>query len=472
MSKADWGIVGMGVMGTALSRNFARQGYQLALYNRFLKGQEEQLAHNRVVQFEELKNAFPFEALAPFVNALSRPRKIMLMIAAGGLDSFLEVLLPHLEADDIVIDGGNSHYLASIKRTALCAEKGIHLVSLGVSGGEEGALLGPSLMGSGSSKALAKIEADLAKIAAQNSKGQACFVSTVGPGSGHFIKMVHNGIEYAEMQLLAECYDFMRSALGLSASAIGSVFEVWEKTSSKSYLLQISASILRENNTAGAIVDQILDQASNKGTGKWATQAAIDLGLAVPLISAALEARYISSFKGDRESFSRIYNVNKLVYEDQNEVIEQLKAVYDFCRLINHHQGFELLRIAAQSYSWELSLSDVARAWTAGCIINSTLMEELTDAFQTADQILSQPQYAVRFQNQRENLEKAFNRVLTALVPMPCSAAAWHYFLGLIQKESSANLIQAQRDYFGAHGLHWKDQPEGELDHGPWKQKQ
>lgn len=469
MQKRSWGLVGMGVMGTALSRNFARHGISLSLYNRFLEGQEEQLAKAQIARYEELKEALPFEDVSAFIASLERPRNILMMISAGpAIDEFIAQVTPHLEVNDVLIDGGNAHYESSIRRAALLAKSNIHYLSLGVSGGEEGALHGPSLMASGRAVIFDRVKPVLTKIAAQNSKNQACFVFTKGEGSGHFIKMVHNGIEYAEMQLLAECYDLMKTQWQLSNEAIAAIFEQWQQTASKSYLLQITITVLQTKNSEGAVIDQILDCASNKGTGKWALIAAANLGVAVPLMGAALQARFISSMKEERTALSNKYTVEPKVDRSETLGIAALKRVYDFSRILNHHQGFELIQAAVKVYQWEVDLTNVARAWTGGCIIQSVLMGYLATGFKKDDQILSMPACSQWLQDHKSQLALDYKFLLSESVPMPCSTAAWHYFLGITQKDSAANLIQAQRDYFGAHGFQWKNDPEAGLSQGDW----
>ena len=469
MSKASWGIVGMGVMGTALSRNLARNGLRLALYNRFVKNQEEQVAAKKMEQYDELQQAQAFENVASFIIAIERPRKIVMMISAGpGIDAFINKMLPYLEPNDILIDAGNSHFEHSIDRSKYLSKKGIHFLSLGVSGGEEGALVGPSLMASGNLNAYNSIASTLKKIAAKNSENKPCCVYSNGDGSGHFIKMVHNGVEYAEMQLLAECYDFMKIELGMANEAISTLFYEWDRTSSKNYLLKISSIILKTKNDKGAIIDQILDQASNKGTGKWATTAGTDLGIAIPMIATALQSRFISSFKKQRVELSKHFDLDIPDQQNVESATKSLKRVYDFCRLMNHHQGFLFIKSAAETYNWEIDLAGVAQAWTAGCIIKSDLMEEFSSHFRSHDQILIMPFFNQWLNTHKAVLKEDFRSLLSQNIPMSTCFAAWHYFLGITQKESSANLIQAQRDFFGTHGFLWKENPEKGISHGPW----
>jgi len=469
MQKRSWGLVGMGVMGTALSRNFARQGFSLSLYNRYVKGQEEQLSERQIARYEDLKEALPFEDVSAFVASLERPRKILMMISAGpAIDEFISQIMPYLEPDDILIDGGNAHYENAIRRANILAKSNIHFFSLGVSGGEAGALKGPSLMASGKEAVFDLIEPALRKVAAQNSKNQSCFVFTQGDGSGHFIKMVHNGIEYAEMQLLAECYDLMKTHWHLSNTAISTIFDQWQQTTSKSYLLEITISILQAKNESGFVIDQILDSSSNKGTGKWALISASNLGVAVPMMGAALQARFISSSKEERTEYSKQYVQQTEVDISETEGIAALKRIYDFSRLINHHQGFALIQAAVKAYHWEVDMAKVAQAWTAGCIIQSELMGNIATAFKKEGQILSIPKYSEWLRSNKSQLALDYTLLFSENTPMPCSTAAWHYFLGISQKDSAANLIQAQRDYFGAHGFQWKNDPDAGLSHGPW----
>ena len=465
--KGSWGIVGMGVMGASLSRNFASHGFKLSLYNRYVKGKEEKVALKLVRKFNLFDESLAFESLEDFVNSISTPRKLILMLPAGQvIDEIIHKLKFLLEKGDILIDGGNSHFNDTEKRILFLKENEIQYLGMGVSGGEKGALEGPSLMIGGDSRAYETVKKDLNKIAARDSNGNPCCSFLGSGGAGHYIKMVHNGIEYAEMQLLAEVFELLMTFFKLDFKLIQKELESWQNSSSDSYLLRITSTILTYYDLEGSnFVSKILDQALNKGTGAWATINGAAIGSPNSLMTAALHARYTSSMKSKRIEFSKTSNFTK---KESSISLKQLKKVYDLCRWINHHQGFDMINTACKKYNWKIDLVTVAQIWSEGCIIKSKLMETLSKSFCSSSSILKME----RFHNSMNKSQKDWNSVINYagnnLIPIPCISTSWNYFLAMTQPLSNANLIQAQRDFFGAHGFILINQKENSLNHGPW----
>jgi 6-phosphogluconate dehydrogenase len=465
-NKVQWGMIGMGVMGTSLSRNFAQKGIPLMLYNRFEKGREEGVAELKKASYPELKSAQAFENLAAFIAALAPPRKLFMMLPSGKPTTvFLKKLVPLLSEGDLIIDGGNAHFEATNKNARWLKKGGFLFLGIGVSGGEEGALKGPSLMVGGDPKAYALVKKDLHLIAAKNKNQKACCAYFGPGGAGHYVKMIHNGIEYAEMQLLAEV-----SALGrafLSHTRLQKALKEWNATESKSYLLEITAALFSYSEENRPFIDLIKDQASNKGTGAWATAAASALAYPNTLMASALHARFISAFKTDRETYAHTFGD---CAQSLDLSLSELKKSYDLSRWINHHQGFELLSAANKTYKWTIELNEVATVWAEGCIIKSTLLEQCIKHFEkNRSLLLSEPFYEL-LKSGKAAWKKTLQQAITSEIAVPCMQAAWTTFSALKSKESSANLIQAQRDFFGAHGFERIDQSDEGLQHGPWSQ--
>ena len=468
-NKTSWGVIGMGVMGTNLSRNFANQGIQIALYNRFVRGSEENIALKKSKKYPELNSALTFESLDLFVAALQGPRKILIMLPAGPVvDKIINDLIPLLSKKDILIDGGNSHYKDTEKRSISLSEKGIKFLGIGVSGGEAGALKGPSLMVGGDLKAYQIISKDLVKIAAKDVDGQSCCEYLGSGGAGHYVKMVHNGIEYAEMQLIAEIFEIFLSDADTDFQSIQNLFKSWQNSSSESYLLGISAEILSYKKDSVPYINGILDQASNKGTGAWATASGALIGSPNSLMASALHARLTSSSKSLRKKYSKEY---PSMTSNSDTSLPNLKKTYDICRWINHHQGFEMIRQAEDAYKWNINLVKVAQIWSEGCIIKSKLIDQLKLMFQDTNSIMEMnPLKTLVSQGQKE-----WNDVLIYCIekgiPTPCISSGWNYFKAITQARSNAYLIQAQRDFFGAHGFELVDQKGDKKIHGPWAGK-
>ena len=465
--KYEIGVIGLGVMGKSLSRNLAQKGALPALYNRHVAGSEEKVAESFIAEHAALAGAGAFDALKPFVDSLARPRKIILMVNAGAaVDSVLNDLLGLLSPGDIVLDGGNSHYQETQRRAAAWAAKGLHFLGAGISGGEKGALLGPSIMPSGNRKAYDEIAPFLAAIAAKDAQGQACCTYVGEQGSGHFVKMIHNGIEYVEMQLIAECYALLKQAQ-YSNDEIAAFFEAWCKDVG-SYLLEISAKILRVKTKGEYLIDQILDQAGNKGTGKWSTETIAQVGEAASLIPAALLARYLSFFKAKREAAQAFYAMAPKAVHIETD---HLKAAYRFSRIVNHHQGFSMIAEVAKKEDWGIDLTEIARIWTQGCIIKSDLMQELVHYLKEGDQLLMHSSIKAHIKQDHTAAKKMAATAIEAQVHAPCLLEAVNFFHGYTSAQSSANLIQAQRDFFGAHTYQRIDDLSGKSYHTHWEKE-
>lgn len=468
INKSEFGLIGLGVMGKSLSRNLAQKGFQLSLFNRHVDDIEVDIAKKFVFEFPELSTAQGFDDLQKFVHSMEKPRKIFLMVNAGSVTDFvINELLPHLDKGDIIIDGGNSHYKDTDRRAKSLAEKHIHFVGTGVSGGEEGALKGPSIMPGCNEETYQKISLYLEAIAAKDIHGKACCARIGLAGAGHFVKMVHNGIEYAEMQLLAEVYQFLRFGKGLNPSEIADVLERWREGDLDSYLLEITVDILRKKENDEWLIDLILDKAGNKGTGSWTTIAAAELGVPATLITSALFARYLSSFKNEREIASFHYESKVAIPSELS--VDVVGIAYQLARVVNHHQGIHLLSTASKEYGWRLKLWEVARVWTNGCIIRSELMSHLVQILQETDRLLLDEQTSISAIASKSSLEKLVIEIVKAGQDAPCLTTALQFLNGYTNFQSSANIIQAQRDYFGAHTYKRVDDPDGKSHHTTWK---
>ncbi|MDQ3101195.1 MAG: NADP-dependent phosphogluconate dehydrogenase [Bacteroidota bacterium] len=467
---SEFGLIGLGVMGKSLALNLAGKGISVSIFNRHVAGKEEGIAKAIVEENPSLRNIKCSDDLRAFVNSLARPRKILLMITAGpAVDHQLEALLPMLDKGDVVIDGGNSYYKDTARRTAMAEERGFHFVGTGISGGKEGALKGPSLMPGGSKEGYALISHYLELIAAKDKNGEPC-TTYIGPkGAGHFSKMVHNSIEYAEMQVLAEAYHLMRDHVQLTAETIARTFQDWQQSGLDSYLLEITIDILLHNEDGELLLDKILDQAEQKGTGGWSVGAALEYGVPYSPLTEAVTARSISARKQLRQQAAALYKLNSSKAEDADPFMASLKNAYQATRIINHAVGFDLIRAASEKHGWGLNFSEIARIWTNGCIIRSEFMQELVDLFADHDQLLLAPSIADRLQEYQKDLRYVVAQGLQAGFALPVSAAALNYLLGLTTADSPANLIQAQRDYFGAHTYQRRDRGAAEYFHTQWK---
>jgi len=466
MGKSEFGLLGLGVMGKSLARNLAGRGFRLSIFNRHVTGKEENVAARFLKEHHELATAQPYDQLEDFVNSLELPRKIMLMVNAGKtIDLVIEELLPHLSEGDIIIDGGNSNYLKTSERAQYLKTKNINHIGCGVSGGEEGALKGPSIMPGGNSSSYKAVAPYLNAIAAKDENDQAC-CTYIGPeGSGHFVKMIHNGVEYAEMQLLCEVYGILKSQ-DKNQDEIADYLNDWKKDAN-SYLLEITVDILKTKEGDGYLLEKIMDKAGNKGTGNWATVATAQLGVPSTMIASALFARYASFYKDERVKLNELYPTEKT--EHLKISSEHLLEAYRFCRIINHYQGFKIITEASNKYDWNLNLSEIARIWTNGCIIRSTLMKELVGVLDKTHNLLHNKIIIKRLTDFQSSLAKVVSQSVLAGRPIPCMSEALNFFNMITTARSSANLIQAQRDYFGAHTYQRTDDNSGKFYHTNWK---
>ena len=464
---SEFGIFGLGVMGKSLCRNLAKRGFKISMYNRHLDNTEVEVAKNVKTQFSELSEAKAFDDITAFVNSLQQPRLILLMVNSGKtIDHVIKNLLPHLSENDILIDGGNSNYKKTKERFDYLKSKNIHFIGAGVSGGEKGALNGPSIMPSGDKAAYAMVQPYLEAISAKDKNDLPCCTYIGSEGSGHFIKMVHNGIEYVEMQLLAEVTTILE-ALGQNPDAIADTLGGWKNTAS-SYLLDITALLLRKKDDEGDwLVKKILDKADSKGTGNWMTIASAELGVPSTLVATALSFRFISSYKDERLQLNKLFE--KTETSELNLTIMEIFEAYQFARIINHYQGFKLINEASNMYKWNLNLSEIARIWTNGCIIKSTLMQDLVETLKHNANILTNTTLIDCVNQYKSAAKKVVLQSLLSDIAIPALSEAVQFLNGITTAYSSANIIQAQRDFFGAHTYKKLDDDSGKIYHTIWE---
>lgn len=469
-THSEFGLIGLGVMGTSLALNLAEKGVLVSVYNRHVAGKEEGIAAAVVGNNPEMRSLKGFDNLSDFIQSLARPRKVMMMIYSGAVDQQLEELVPILEPGDIVIDGGNSHYKDTTRRSRWLAGKDLLYLGAGISGGEEGARKGPAIMAGGSERAYVLVARYLDLIAAKDQAGEPCS-AYIGPeGSGHFVKMVHNGIEYAEMQLLAETYYLMRYLLKMPPADIADVLAEWASGGLDSYLLEITIDILRKEEDGELLLDKILDQAEQKGTGGSSAGAALEYGVPYGPLSEAVMVRALSAIRSERLEAARLYGAEPPYFDNEPQRwLPKLKNAYQATRIINHEIGFNLIRKASSQHQWETDLARIASVWTNGCIIRSALMEDLARILRSEESILDSPSVVPEMKSRREDFADVVALALKQGLPVPVMSAALNYFLGCISSDSPANLIQAQRDYFGAHTYRRKDKPADQYYHTLWK---
>jgi 6-phosphogluconate dehydrogenase len=467
---ADVGLIGLAVMGQNLVLNMNDHGYTVAVYNRtvakvddFLKGPAR---GTRVLGARSL------EELAALLKA---PRKIMLMVKAGrAVDEFIEQLLPHLEPGDLVVDGGNSHFQDTIRRTERMRAKGLRFIGAGISGGEEGARRGPSIMPGGSPEAWPLVRELFQDIAARTADGTPCCDWVGENGAGHYVKMVHNGIEYGDMQLIAEAYQLMRDGLGLSHAAMHRAFAAWNRGELESYLIEITRDIMTVADADGRpLVEKILDAAGQKGTGKWTGVNSLDLGVPVTLITEAVYARALSALKDERIDAARVLKGPKGRFKPEAKPsVQHIRKALLASKIVSYAQGFMLMREASREYGWQLDLGGIALLWRSGCIIRSAFLERIKEAYDRNPSLanLLLDDY---FKGTLRRCQASWRRVVSAAVlggiPAPAFAASLAFYDGYRSERLPANLIQAQRDYFGAHTYERVDQPRGTFFHTQWQ---
>ncbi len=476
ISLNQLGIIGMGVMGKSLAMNFGNKGIRLSLYNRFVPGKEEGIAQLVVEQNPSLQNAQPFESLEAFVQSLSVPRTIFLMINAGeAIDQTLDLLKPLLDKNDLVIDGGNTHFLDTARRVKEMHNEGFHFMGAGVSGGEEGALNGPSIMFGGDMHQFIRVKPLFELIAAKDKNGLPCMGYIGQDGAGHFVKMVHNGIEYAEMQLIAEVYYILRKLNNETPATIAAIFEQWNKGEASSYLLEITIDILQKKSGDHFLIDDILDIGASKGTGSWATQTAAELGTPAVMMTTALFERFQSSENAEKAGRHKMNwpkdNEAGTVLRNHfgDDYIELIGAAFQLARIVNHHQGFSMIDAASKQYQWSIDNKAVAGIWVNGCIIRSVLMEQLAMNMQQDIAILDLPFFKDFIEKHQSALAKLVAMAINNGLSVPALGVAIQFVNGYFSEDSPMNIIQAQRDYFGAHKVVLKSDPNKNQVHIPWK---
>ena len=469
MKKADIGLIGLAVMGENITINMESKGFTVAVFNR-TTSKVDDFVNGRAAG----KNIIGCHSLEELVESLEKPRKVFMLIKAGdAVDAMIDRLLPLLEDGDIIIDGGNSHFPDTMRRTAYVESKGKLFIGTGVSGGEEGALNGPSLMPGGSPAAWPHVKTIFQSICAHVENGDPCCDWVGENGAGHFVKMVHNGIEYGDMQLICEAYQLMRDLLGMSYDEMYETFKAWNETELDSYLIEITRDILAYKDTDGKpLTEKILDTAGQKGTGKWTGIAALDEGVPLTMIGEAVFARCLSAMKEERVVAAKAYGREIPKFEgDRAELLDAIRQALYAAKIVSYAQGYTLMRTAAQHYGWNLNYGGIALMWRGGCIIRSVFLGKIKEAYDK-DPALSNLLLDPYFKTTIEKLVPAWRKVAAAAVqygiPAPAMTSALTYFDGYTTERLPANLLQAQRDYFGAHTYERLDAPRGRFFHTNW----
>jgi 6-phosphogluconate dehydrogenase len=467
--KADIGLIGLAVMGENLVLNIENRGYTVAVFNR---------TTDKVTSFVngrgKGKKIIPSYSLEELISNLRRPRKVMLMVKAGKpVDDFIDMIIPLLEKGDIIIEGGNSHFPDTIRRTQYVESKGLLYIGTGVSGGEEGALLGPSLMPGGSKEAWPHVKDIFHSIAAKASDGASCCAWIGDNGAGHFVKMAHNGIEYGDMQLICEAFHLLNYSGGFSYDEMADIFEQWNKAELDSYLIQITGEILRYRDSDGEpIVTKILDSAGQKGTGKWTVVSALDHGVPLSLIGESVFARFISSMKKERVKASELFSgPAKESIPDRKQFADDIRKALYTSKIVSYAQGFNLLRNAAVEYKWNLNYGEIAMIWRGGCIIRSAFLNKIFEAFRRdpgLSNLIMDSYFSSILKENTESWRRVISVAIRDGIPVPAMSAALSWFDSYRSAWLPASLLQAQRDYFGAHTYQRTDKPEGEYFHTNW----
>jgi 6-phosphogluconate dehydrogenase len=469
MSQADIGLVGLAVMGENLILNMESRGFTVACFNR-TTSKVDGFVNGRA----KGKRIVGTRSVAELVAALKRPRKVMMMVKAGkAVDDFIDLVLPLLEPGDILIDGGNTHYPDTMRRAALVEARGMLYVGTGVSGGEEGALKGPSIMPGGSPAAWPHVKPIFQAIAAKTADGTPCCDWVGENGAGHFVKMVHNGIEYGDMQLICEAYDLLRRLVGMSASEMHDVFAEWNRGELDSYLIEITRDILGYKDTDGQpLVDKILDTAGQKGTGKWTGIEALELGIPLTLIGEAVFSRCLSAIKEERVTASQLLSGPTPRFAgDKKAIVEDVRQALYASKIVSYAQGYTLMRAAAKERGWNLNYGGVALMWRGGCIIRSAFLGKIKEAFDknpALQNLLLDPFFRDKVLASQDGWRRVVAAAAVNGVPVPAFMTALSYFDGFRAERLPANLLQAQRDYFGAHTYERVDKPRGEFFHTNW----
>ncbi|WP_346216332.1 NADP-dependent phosphogluconate dehydrogenase [Caldifermentibacillus hisashii] len=452
MAKQQIGVVGLAVMGKNLAFNIESRGYTVSVFNRSREKTDA------MMQEATGKNIVPTYSIEEFVQSLETPRKILLMVKAGpATDATIEQLKPHLEKGDILIDGGNTFFQDTIRRNKELSDLGFHFIGTGVSGGEEGALKGPSIMPGGQKEAYDLVAPILQAISAKVNGDPCC--TYIGPdGAGHFVKMVHNGIEYGDMQLIGESYFLLKNILGLSNDELHQVFSDWNQGELDSYLIEITRDIFTkiDEETGKPLVDMILDKAGQKGTGKWTSQNALDLGVPLPIITESVFARFISAMKDERVQASKILTgpTSGAFSGNRKKFIEQVRQALYFSKICSYAQGFAQMRVASEEYGWDLKFGEIAMIWRGGCIIRAQFLQKIKDAYDRDSQLknlLLDPYFKDIADRYQDSLRNVIATAVMNGIPVPGFSAALSYYDSYRTKNLPANLLQAQRDYFGAH---------------------
>lgn len=466
---SDIGVIGLAVMGENLILNMESKGFRVTAFNRTVDKVDHFL--NTRAKGKNIAGAHSIEEL---VASLKSPRKIMLMVKAGKpVDDFIELLIPHLSAGDIIIDGGNSHFPDTERRVKYVESKGLRYIGTGVSGGEEGALLGPSIMPGGSKDAWNEVKPIFQGIAAKVDDGSPCCDWVGTGGAGHFVKMVHNGIEYGDMQLICEVYQVMKNVLGMSADEMHEVFKEWNEGELDSYLIEITRDILAYKEDGIPMIDKILDTAGQKGTGKWTGTVALDLGVPLTLITESVFARCLSAMKNERVQAAQVLTAGPKpsFTGDKKQFIDLLRDALYAAKVISYAQGYQMMRAAAKEFGWELNYGNIALMWRGGCIIRSRFLGNIKEAFDKNPELtnlLLDPYFSTKIQACQEGLRKVTSTAILNGIPVPCLSAGINYYDGYRCERLPANLLQAQRDYFGAHTYERTDKPRGQFFHTNW----
>lgn len=472
MIKSDIGLIGLAVMGENLVMNMESKGFTVSVYNR-----TAQTVTDFVEGRAKDKNIVGTYSIEKFVDSLNKPRKIMLMVRAGSpVDEYIDLLVPFLDKGDIIIDGGNSNFADTIRRTKYVEELGLLYIGTGVSGGEEGALKGPSIMPGGSPDAWPLIKHVFQAIAAKVEDGTPCCDWVGSDGAGHFVKMVHNGIEYGDMQLICEAYHLMKDYLGMSADEMHLIFKKWNEGELNSYLIEITGDILAYKDIDGnPLVDKILDTAGQKGTGKWTSIAALDEGVPLTLIGEAVFSRFLSAMKEERIIASSILNGPMAKFEgDKQEFINYIEKALYASKIVSYAQGYELMQAAAKTYGWQLNYGGIALLWRGGCIIRSSFLGKIKEAFDNnpkLSNLLLDEFFKETIESSQAGWRKVVSHAVLNGIPVPAFSSALSYYDGYRSERLPANLLQAQRDYFGAHTYERVDKKRGEFFHTNWTGK-